>query len=248
MIDWLRRAAIGPASDPVLQLAHGPLPVSLRRHPRATRLTMRLAPDGSEVRITLPRWGSTRDALAFAAERTGWLEAQLARLPKVQPVTPGMLLSYRGQEVLLDWQAKAPRRPRLSGERLELGGPEDGLAARVRHWLEGEALQHLAGDLTFYCQRADQPEPQLRLSRAQRRWGSCTGERSTGRCIRINWRLIMAPDHIRRSVVAHEVAHLLHFDHSPAFHALLERLYDDDLGQADHWLKREGRGLYAPFG
>ena len=38
---------------------------------------------------------------------------------------------------------------------------------------------------------------------------------------RINWRLVMAPDPVRRSVVAHEVAHLVHFDHSPAFHALL---------------------------
>ena len=58
----------------------------------------------------------------------------------------------------------------------------------------------------------------------------------------------MAPDHVRRSVVAHEVAHLVHFDHSPAFHALLGELYEGDLRQADHWLKREGRRLYAAFG
>lgn len=244
MLDWLRRS---PA-DPVLELAQGPLPITIRRHARATRLTMRLAPDGSEVRITLPRWGSTRDALAFAAERTSWVEAQLARLPQVVEVAPGMQLAFRGQPVLLDWQAKAPRRPQLAGETLQLGGPHSSVAPRVRRWLEGEALRHLADDLAFYCNRADQPTPQLRLSRAQRRWGSCTGERATGRCIRINWRLIMAPDPVRRSVVAHEVAHLTHFDHSPGFYALLDRLYESDLAEADHWLKREGRSLYAAFG
>jgi predicted metal-dependent hydrolase len=244
VIDWLRR----PAADPVLELADTTLPITIRRHARATRLTMRLAPDGSEVRITLPRWGSTRDALAFAAERTSWVEAQLARVPPPLDIRPGMGLPYRGQQLLLDWQAAAPRRARLVGTVLQVGGPQDGLTRRVQRWLEGEALRHLGQDLDFYCQRGAQPVPQLRLSRAHRRWGSCTGERSTGRCIRINWRLIMAPDHVRRSVVAHEVAHLTHFDHSPGFYALLDQLFDADLPAADQWLKAEGRKLYAVFG
>jgi predicted metal-dependent hydrolase len=58
----------------------------------------------------------------------------------------------------------------------------------------------------------------------------------------------MAPDAVRRSVVAHEVAHLVHFDHGRAFHALLAELYEGDLAAADRWLKREGRALYLPFG
>ena len=53
---------------------------------------------------------------------------------------------------------------------------------------------------------------------------------------------------MRRSVVAHEVAHLKHFDHSPAFRALLSKLFEGDLKAADAWLKQHGRGLYAPFG
>ena len=56
------------------------------------------------------------------------------------------------------------------------------------------------------------------------------------------------PDAVRRSVVAHEVAHLVHFDHSPAFRALLDGLFEGDLEAADQWLRREGRGLYAAFG
>jgi len=66
--------------------------------------------------------------------------------------------------------------------------------------------------------------------------------------VRINWRLIMAPDMVRRSVVAHEVAHLAHFDHSPRFKAHLGSLFEGDLAEADRWLKREGRSLYAHFG
>ena len=58
----------------------------------------------------------------------------------------------------------------------------------------------------------------------------------------------MAPPFVRRSVVAHEVAHLVHFDHSPAFHAFLGDIYDGDVREADRWLRREGRALYRLFG
>lgn len=81
-------------------------------------------------------------------------------------------------------------------------------------------------------------------SRAQKRWGSCSDKSR----IRLNWRLVQAPDYVRRSVVAHEVAHLVHFDHSPAFHALLGEIYEGDIKLADGWLKQYGRSLYASFG
>jgi predicted metal-dependent hydrolase len=102
----------------------------------------------------------------------------------------------------------------------------------------------LEADLTDYCERSGVARPTLRLSRAQRRWGSCSGKG----CIRVNWRLVQAPDAVRRSVVAHEVAHLVHFDHSPAFRALLSGIYEGDIREADAWLRREGRSLYAAFG
>jgi predicted metal-dependent hydrolase len=66
--------------------------------------------------------------------------------------------------------------------------------------------------------------------------------------VRLNWRLVMAPDDVRRSVVAHEVAHLVHFDHGMRFHALLGQIYEGEIAAANRWLKREGRSLYASFG
>ena len=240
MIDWLRREN----QQPSVTIAGREVPLAIRRHARATRLTMRLAPDGSEVRITLPRWGRTSDALVFAHKRIDWLESQLAAVPRTAPPEPGGTVLYRGQPVTIEWEPRLPRKPLLSGELLQLGGPAETVTRRVHRWLEAEALRLLGEDLADYCARAGVPAPQLRLSRAARRWGSCSG----AGCIRINWRLVQAPDDVRRSVVAHEVAHLKHFDHSPAFRALLGELFEGDLKGADAWLKQQGRSLYAPFG
>ena len=241
MIDWLTR---DPRQEPLVDVDGRGLPVVVRRHATARRMTLRLGPDGSDVRVTIPRWGRTQDALAFAQSRADWLARQLAALPASEPVRPGAALRWRGETLTIVHEAAAPRMPARDGEAVRLGGPESSVEARLRRWLEGEALAEMARDLGHYCALVGKPPPRLALSRAKRRWGSCAPDGS----IRINWRLIMAPDFVRRSVVAHEVAHLVHFDHSPRFHALLDELFEGDIGAANRWLKREGRGLYLPFG
>lgn len=240
MIDWLR----APPLDPELDLGGRRVPIVLKRLRNARRLTLRLAPDGSEVRITLPPWAEGREAIAFAHARSQWLAEQAAKLPPRAAPEPGGAVHYRGRRLRLEWEARAPRRPVIVGEALRIGGPQTGIEARLRRWLEAEALALAEGDMREYCAAAGLDPVPIGLTRAQRRWGSCSDISR----IRINWRLVQAPDFVRRSVVAHEVAHLVHFDHSPAFHALLARLFEGEIAAADRWLKDHGRGLYAAFG
>jgi predicted metal-dependent hydrolase len=49
------------------------------RHPRARRYLIRVEDDG-RVRVTVPRWGSRREAAAFAEREYAWIEKQRARL------------------------------------------------------------------------------------------------------------------------------------------------------------------------
>lgn len=241
MIDWLTR---DPCEEPTVAVGDRVLPVVVRRHARAKRMTLRLSADGKDVRVTIPTWGRTADALDFARSRTDWLARQLAALPDPEPVHAGGTLPYRGERLAIVHCGGAPRKPAREHGAIRLGGPETSVANRLKRWLEAEARGLMTEDLAHYCLHAGKEPPRLGLSGAKRRWGSCAPDGS----IRINWRLVMAPDFVRCSVVAHEVAHLVHFDHSPRFHALLADLYEGDIKEANHWLKREGRTLYLPFG
>lgn len=241
MIDWLLKRE---TQDPTVEVAGRLLPVAIRRNAQARRMTMRLAPDGSEVRITLPTWGRSAEALGFARQRAGWLAAQLAAVPAAVELGHGAVVHYLGEAFTIRHDPAAPRKVRLGEGELLVGGPAASLPSRLKRWLEGEARRLMAEDLSYYCLRAGQPQQRLMLTSAKRRWGSCARDGT----IRINWRLVMAPAFVRRSVVAHEVAHLVHFDHSPAFHAFLDEIFEGEIRAANRWLKREGKSLYLPMG
>ncbi|MGB3472678.1 MAG: SprT family zinc-dependent metalloprotease [Erythrobacter sp.] len=247
-MNWLKRSSADRKQTreitPEIDLGTATLPVILRRHPTAKRLTLRLAPDGSAVRVTLPAWAPAREAIAFARSRADWLAEQLQRIPQRSAPEAGGIVQFRGVPVTIMWEESSARRPVFSDNTVRVGGAAEGLETRLRRWLEREALTLFESDMRDYCARAALDPVPVALSRAQKRWGSCSDMRR----IRLNWRLVQAPDHVRRSVVAHEVTHLVHFDHSPAFHAMLAEIYEGEIREADAWLKVNGRSLYAPFG
>lgn len=70
------------------------------------------------------------------------------------------------------------------------------------------------------------------------RWGSCSSKGT----LSFNWRLMLAPPAILDYVVVHELCHLTHMDHSPAFWQAVEEVYPD-YRTARKWLKDHGREL-----
>lgn len=60
----------------------------------------------------------------------------------------------------------------------------------------------------------------VRIKRNKSNWGSCSRKGN----INLNLSLVLLPEELRDYVLLHELCHLRHPDHSPAFHALLEDL------------------------
>lgn len=82
----------------------------------------------------------------------------------------------------------------------------------------------------------------LRLSKAKKRWGSCSSKGN----LNINWRLIMAPEHVIEYILCHEIAHLVELNHSRRFWEIVSRL-DPDYELAEQWLKAHSYFLEFEF-
>lgn len=203
-------------------------------------MRLKVDPRTRAVLLTVPRRTSTRRALAWAAGHRDWLEATLAAMPDAEPIGPGSSVPYRGVPHRLDWRRERPRRIALDGNRLLVGGPAEGLERRVLRWLRAEALALLEAETRELAAKVGVMASRVRVGDPVSRWGSC----STSGTVSYSWRLIMAPDFVRRATVAHEVAHLVHLNHRPEFHALVEHLLGEDPRPARAWLRREGGALH----
>ena len=203
---------------------------------------MRLSvdPRTRSVLLTVPRRVSQRRALAWASEHRQWIEKALADIPAPRAFAPGEKVPLFGEPCEIDWAASRPRKIRLEDGRLICGGPLDGLDRRILRWLRAEALALLTRETREFAEKAGARLTGVGIGDPVSRWGSC----SSRGAIRYSWRLILAPDFVRRATVAHEVAHLVHLNHGPDFHALVAEIFGADPRPARTWLKREGAALH----
>lgn len=208
----------------------------------ATSRTMRLTVDPRDggVRLTLPPRASLSRALRWVEERRAWIETELERLAPPAVLCPGASVPLEGEPHLIDWRADASRIVRREPGRLIFGGPIESVETRLLRWLKREALETLTRETLELAAREAIEIRRVAVGDPRGRWGSC----SSSGDIRYSWRLILAPPEVRRATVAHEVAHRLHMDHSPAFHAAAARLFGRDPSPERRWLRTHGASLH----
>jgi predicted metal-dependent hydrolase len=216
-----------------------PIPVEIRGIRGAKRMRLRLDEKRSVLKLTGPLRMNRRAALDWAAEQREWVETQLDAVLPAEPFVSGASVPFEGEDVRLEWRPDAARTPKLADGVLVSGGPAEGFARRIESFFKRRAVETLSLETQEIAEKAGVTLRSVSVGDADTRWGSCS---SSGR-IRYSWRLILAPREVRRYVVAHEVAHLVHLDHGRAFKALERKLFEGDADAARLLLRRIGSRL-----
>ena len=225
-------------SDAALEAAL-PVPIQIRPMRNAKRLRLRFDEVSNILKLTCPWRTSRRAALQWALDQREWIDAQLALTQACEPFEAGAVIPLEGRPIRINWDPGAPRAPILSDGELRVGGPRDGVSRRVELFLKRLALDTMSREVAAYAANVNVTASSVSVGDAGTRWGSCS---SQGK-IRLSWRLILAPADVRQYVVAHEVAHLVHLDHSAKFKALESQLFGPGLAQAKARLRRIGPQL-----
>src|SRR3546814_9560928 len=135
------------------------VPVTIVRAPRARRAALRVDTARGEIRLTLPPRVAAAEGSRLIEAHRGWITEKVARLPLPRPIAPGRSIPFDGRELTIDWRSAAPRTPRIEDgqNRLIVGGPVDGLAARVERWLRLRGLQVLTDETVHFAGLANRP-------------------------------------------------------------------------------------------
>ncbi|MEM0947082.1 MAG: SprT family zinc-dependent metalloprotease [Pseudomonadota bacterium] len=221
------------ADQPItLSVAPG-IDVAVKRSRQARRLSLRVSSLDGRVTLTLPRHVGTAEARAFAEERSDWIAQALAQVPSQIKVRIGIELPVEGWPFRLESGLRARLMPGY------MVVPEDRAGAAARGLLRTLAHDRLVSAADRYAAEVGRPYAAISLRDTRSRWGSCTSERR----LMFSWRLAMAPPEILDYVAAHEVAHLVHMDHSRAFWALVGDLCPKWRDHRD-WLRSDGPDLH----
>jgi predicted metal-dependent hydrolase len=230
--------------ETVLVRAEGqPIRVAVRVSARARSYRLAIPHRGDPV-LTVPAHARWPEAEAFLDRQTAWLAARIKRAAPATPFVDGATVPVRGvaHRIVATGRVRGRVEPGLDAgvPVLFVPGLPEHLCRRLTDWLKAEALADLEARVAVHTGTLGVRAASIRLRAQATRWGSCS---SQGR-LNFNWRLILAPPHVLDYVAAHEVAHLLEMNHSPAFWRTVEKALPD-MAAGRAWLKAHGNELMA---
>ena len=208
----------------------------VRRSERRKK-TVQITVDGGGVHVAAPMATPGSDIRALVRKRAPWIlghgsEAMLQAAPK--RFVSGETLPYLGRNVRLLVQSADVRSPnvRFDHWRFRVTIPET-LDADIRYerirravvsWYRDRATNRLPAVVERWWPRLGRGEISSILVRDQRqRWGSCAPDGT----LRFNWRAMMLKPALIDYIVAHELAHLTHRNHSTEYWGLLAKAMPD---------------------
>ncbi len=163
--------------------------------------------------------------------------------PRVQRWADGERIAYLGRTVTIQIVSDAIIVPAVLADdwRLRITVADSGSETRIREaaiaWYRRHAARNFIERIAHYSSTMLLRPPRMFLSNARTQWGSCNAKSE----LRLNWRLIQAPQNVVDYVVVHELAHLTEMNHSKRFWKIVERHFPSHmqvrkhLNEHGHW-------------
>lgn len=217
------------------------------RDPRAHRIKLSVSERG--VRLTLPERASYVAGDRFIAEHRGWLHAQLTRLVDIDDIAlrrdDTATLPLRGDAVPLRWErGRFTALQRDDDDALVFmttaRAGDAALRRALRDFYEAEARADIGRWMPRYLPSLPRAPRRVQLKVMSSQWGSLAPDGT----VALDLSLVLAPPPAFEYVLVHELCHLIHHDHSPAYWREVDARFPEWRDQRDYF-KDEGRRLKA---
>ncbi|MEG1848295.1 MAG: SprT family zinc-dependent metalloprotease [Lachnospiraceae bacterium] len=123
------------------------------------------------------------------------------------------------------------------GDTTTHSNPSKQEAALEKRYREA-AKEYFPKRVEYYIAKTGGHYERIVIRGQKTRWGSCSS-RGT---LSFNWKLMLAPPRVLDYVVVHELCHLTHMNHAPAFWMAVELILPD-YKELRKWLKDHGNSL-----
>lgn len=216
------------------------LTIEVKPNARARGLTLRYNLKKGHFVASVPKRVSKKFILEFLVQHQEWMRKQLTNVPQIPSALEQGEILIEGITRRILHQSAAGVHVSLTEDALMVACRPERLPRAIQRFVVQHAEQLISELAHEKAARIGKRITKITLRDTSSRWGSCAHDGS----LSFSWRLIMAPFDVIDYVVAHEVAHLQHFDHSPDFWALCREL-SENYTMGKHWLKINGAHLQS---
>lgn len=202
------------------------IPITLKRSLKRKTWSLAVNP-GGEVVLSVPFLYPQSKINELLKKHQPWIQKRFKKYSKVtridlsQPWTEGNSFYFRGQELKLKFSRAFYPSVSVVEDHLLVNAPDfksSTIKKAVELWLEENTFQEAQQYLQKWAPRFSLGKiPPLKLRLLKRSWGQC---RSDGRITLHSFLGRLHPEFFEY-VVVHEMCHLFHMNHGPAFKALL---------------------------
>ena len=209
-----------------------------------TNLLLQALPEG-KIRLYAPAGLPLREADRLVRARIEWIDEMHRRIEGETPARaafdPAKGILLEGRRVPVEIVRGAANRAALKNGVIRMTTTFDSEAEQLeqlRRFLIRRALERIREELERWAPTVGRPYGRVAIREQRTRWGSCSS-RGT---LSFNWKLYLTAPECLDYVVVHELCHLVHMDHSPAFWAEVERIMPD-YRTWKKWLRDNGDTL-----
>ncbi len=221
------------------------LPCRIRYTRRQGSIAIRITAD--EIRLLAPRGTPDHTLNQLLRERADWINRAIGEHQASQPPPrtwqDGDSLRLEGSDYPLRLTAGSEDSLSFDGHRfcLRLRSTDTEPAQRlalIQDWYQQQAEVRWPERLVYWSGVTGLQPQSLKIRPYKSRWGACTRD---GR-ISLNTLLLPAPREVLDYVIIHELCHLMHLNHSPAFWGLVES-HCPEWKLRRRWLRDHGHRL-----
>ena len=214
------------------------------------RKTVALKVSHNGVSIHIPATLPLSTASAFVIQKTQWIQKKLHQqlnrpLAIARQFIDGECYLYMGVDYPLSiiTDKNIQNKIDFDGEHISFVGSENTstpkiIRAELINWYHRQATSHLQQKTLYFSDIIGVMPRSITVKNYKARWGSCNSRSD----IQYNWKIIMAPADIIDYIIIHELCHIQHHNHSPAFWQCVKHYYPD-YKSARLWLKNNGYKL-----
>ena len=120
----------------------------------------------------------------------------------------------------LHWISRQRKKLDENSERIKV------LSAQDIVQLKKQAYTVMGKKTAYYGQIMGLKPNKIKITSAKKRWGSCIKNKDIY-TICYSFRTVFLPDRVQDYIVVHELAHMVHFDHSKNFYSLVKQILPD---------------------